>query len=142
MLLKWVSHLLCSSTTAGGVCKPGLAEFAADVVLRMFVFGILKYLTRFAEFNQVPGPAALSRIDVKKARIISYALRLLKVVGDDCDGETLAKFCHQFFDLARGNGIERGTWLIHQEHFRFGRDCSARCIGAAAAHRRAPGHSY
>ena len=52
----------------GGVCKPGLAEFAADVVLRVFVLGIFKHLTRLAELNQVAGPATLSRIDVKKAR--------------------------------------------------------------------------
>ena len=102
-----------------------LAEFAADVVLRVFVPGIAENLTRLSELNQISGTAALSRIYVKKARIIGDALCLLKVVGDDGYGETLAKLYHQFFDFASGYGIERGTWLVHQEHFRFGRDSTS-----------------
>ena len=43
-------------------------------------------------------------------------------MGDDDDGEVLAQLINQLFDLRRGDGVEGGARLIHQQHFWRGGD--------------------
>src|SRR5262249_11882422 len=99
-----------------------LTELATDVRLRMAMLGGFEELPRRPEFDQIPGSSALARVDVQESGVIGDALRLLQVVRDDGDRVALAQFEHQLFDSPGGDRIERRGRLVHQNHFRFGRD--------------------
>lgn len=55
----------------------------------------------------------------EKRGLIRNAVRLLHVVRDDDDGVLGLEFAQKFLDLKGGDRVERGGWLIKQDHIRI-----------------------
>src|SRR5215813_9178119 len=110
-----------AATRIGDLLRvPGLAELAADVLLRVEMLRIFEDLPGAAEFDEVSGPASLSRVDVQECGLVGDTLRLLKVVRDDRNREAFLQFPHQLLDFPRRDRIECGARLVHQQHLGLG----------------------
>src|SRR5579883_1063102 len=80
----------------------------ADIVLRLLLSGMLKDLNRRAEFDEPAGE--------EEAGILRDAGRLLHIVRYDNDSILFCQRRNQFLNLERGDGVERGAWLVHEQH--------------------------
>lgn len=56
---------------------------------------------------------------VKEGRLVGDTLGLLHVVSHDDKGELAAQLGNEIFNAGGGDGIERGTGLIHEENARL-----------------------
>src|SRR5579883_416504 len=82
----------------------------ADIVLRLLLSGMLKDLNRRAEFDEPAGE--------EEAGILRDASRLLHIVRYDNDSILFCQRRNQFLNLERGDGVERGTRFVHEQHLR------------------------
>src|SRR5690348_3916199 len=87
-----------------------LAEAAGDVVLGLFSLRPLENGIRSAEFYQPP--------EQEESGKLGDARRLLHVVRHDHLRALIAQTEQQILDLGGGDGIERGTRLVEQQHLR------------------------
>src|SRR5690242_10701108 len=108
-----------------------LAETAGDEVLGALVARTREDLGRLAKLDQVAGQ--------EEARVLRDTRRLLQVMRDDGDGVVLLELLDQLLDLERGDGVERGGWLVHQDDLRLdgerARDAEALLLSAREAER-------
>src|ERR1700683_161433 len=106
-------------------------ETAADVIFGLFLSGIGKECFRGVHFNQAP--------HVKESGDIGATARLLHVMGDDDNGVVLLQLVNEFLNLDRGDGIQRGAGLIHENdlglHGDGTRDAKALLLSAGKAER-------
>src|SRR5947208_16900320 len=56
---------------------------------------------------------------VKKSGVIQYPGRLLNIVSDDDNGHRFLQLVNKLLDLGRGDGIEGGARLVHQQDVRI-----------------------
>src|SRR5437764_1350414 len=115
---SWNWDRVCSGTA--------LPELPADVVLRALVSGVGEDLV---------GGAVLHQAAAEHERGgVGHAARLLHVVGDDDDRVALAQLGDQLLDLQRGDRIQRGAGLVHEDdlglHRQGARDAQALLLAA------------
>ena len=67
----------------------------------------------------------MSRPSKKKAVMSETRGRLLHIVRDDDDGIFFFQTMNKVFDFGSGFRIQRRGRLIHQQHFRIGRERSS-----------------
>src|SRR5262245_12284117 len=98
-----------------------LAEVAYNILLSKLLFWTGKYLLRIAILDKIAGSPTRGCIDVEKAGFIRHARRLLQIVRDNRDRIAFFQLDHQLLNSPRGNGVESGARLVHQQHFGIGR---------------------
>ena len=84
-----------------------LPETSRDVVLRLHLIGIRKYLPGISKLHHPP--------HIEESRIITDTRCLLHVVGDDDDSVLLLQLVDKLFHLGGGDGVEGGCRLVHQQ---------------------------
>src|SRR5579885_1882244 len=82
----------------------------ANVVLRLLLSRMLENVNRRAEFDEPAGE--------EEAGILRDASRLLHIVRYDNDSILFCQRRNQFLNLERGDGVERGTRFVHEQHLR------------------------
>src|SRR5579872_7083494 len=87
------------------------AETAGNVIFCLLFRRVLKDNGGVVEFDQTT--------QQEEAGMVGDARGLLHVVGDDDDGATALELEDEVFDFRGGDGIEGGTGLVQQEHFRI-----------------------
>ena len=73
-----------------------------DVVLRLHLIGIRKYLPGISKLHHPP--------HIEESRIITDTRCLLHVVGDDDDSVLLLQLVDKLFHLGGGDGVEGGLF--------------------------------
>ena len=86
----------------------GLPESAGDIVAGQLMPGVSKDLSGFSHLDQIA--------EMEVGGALGYARGLLHGVGNDDDGVVLPEFVDQLFDPGRGDGVQRGARLIHQDY--------------------------
>src|SRR4030095_11964113 len=85
------------------------AKAARDVVLRVLLLRFQEDLVGLSEFDQ------LTQVHVPGE--IGHSGRLLHVVGDDRNRILFLELADELLDLRSRDWIERGRWLVEQQHF-------------------------
>src|SRR5215212_5427456 len=109
-----------SSTKAcrvSGMCRP-LPELPGDVLLGPRILRVGEDLVGLAVLDQAAG----SSLAEHERRVVRHARRLLHVVRDDHDRETVLELLDELLDLQRRLGVERGGGLVHEDHVGLDRD--------------------
>ena len=108
------------------------ADTARDVIFRKLVPRIGKDRIGLVHFNQQP--------KVKIRNAFGHPRRLLHRVSDDDDRVVLGQLVHQVLDARSSNRIQRGTRLVHEDHFGIdrnrARDAKALLLAAGKARAR------
>jgi hypothetical protein len=73
-------------------------------------------------FHEIAGPVALGDVHAEEGGDVGDPLRLVHVVGHDCDRVVLLQLQHELLDPSSRDGVEGGAGLVHQEHGGLGRD--------------------
>src|SRR6476659_393186 len=98
-----------SDSNALSVCEAvGLPELAGDIVLRPSLARVGEDLRGLAHLDELA--------QVEERSVVRDASRLLHGVGHDDDRVLLLELVDQLLDLGRGDGVESGRWLVHQQH--------------------------
>src|SRR5215207_38301 len=82
------------------------AEPPGDIILGALILRGGEYFIGCADLDQMA--------EVKESGELRYPSRLLHRMGDDDDAEILLELVDELFDAGGGDGIERGTRLVHQ----------------------------
>src|SRR6266850_689426 len=93
-----------------------LSKFARHVIFRPGLLRIGEDLLGGAMLHQLA--------HVEERGGVRDARGLLHVVGDDDDGELLAKLPDQLLDLGGGDGVEGAGGLVHEQDFRPHGQCA------------------
>src|SRR3712207_3892417 len=111
---KWIRAWSPSATP--------LAELAGDVVLGALVLRIGEQLLgrRVLDDDAGAGVALLVDLHREEGGHVRHARGLLHVVRDDHDRVALLELEHEVLDAARGDGIERGGRLVHEDDVGLG----------------------
>src|SRR3954447_1865879 len=97
-----------------------LPESATDVVLGHLLTGIGEDLLGGVDLDQVPRPTGA--LDIEERRHVARTAGLLHVVGHDHDGVLLLELADQLLDRERGDRVQGGGGLVHQQHVRLDGD--------------------
>src|SRR3990170_4202668 len=107
----------CCSKAVRVIVLSLLSEAAGDVVFRPLVLGESEDVGRVPVFDQLPGAAFMG--EQHERRVVRHAGRLLHVVRDDDDGELLGQLPDKVLNLERGDGVQGGARLVHQDDVRL-----------------------
>src|SRR5262249_49074257 len=108
--------LRASSSSWKWRCMAGLlAEPAGDVVFRLLVLRRGEQVARHTELDHLAHE--------EEAGPLRNPSRLLHVVGHDDDGEIFLEVEDELLDLRRGDRVERGARLVHEQNLGLDSDC-------------------
>src|SRR5690348_2968156 len=107
MVWSVIVFIFRSSALAG---DHSLAEAASDVILRAAVIGSRENARGLTELDKIS--------EIHKGREIRYARGLLHIMGHDGDRVVVLELVDQLFDLGGRDRVERGAWLVEQDHLR------------------------
>ena len=107
-------HLRLNRRDGSGTSGLDSAEAAGDVVLGGLLVGVAEDLLGRVELDQPTGLA--HPVEVEEAGLLADAGGLLHVVRDDDDGEAVLELGHQVLDGQRGDRVQRGAGLVHEQH--------------------------
>src|SRR5690242_7708868 len=103
-----------SDSKALSVCEVvGLPELTGDIVLRPPLARVGEDLSGRADLDQLP--------QIEEGGVVRDPGGLLHGVGHDDDRVLLLQLVDELLDLRRGDGVQRGCRLVHQEHLRLHR---------------------
>src|SRR6202158_6216813 len=102
------------------------SEAAGDIRLSAWISRGGEELRRRTEFDELANQ--------QKCREIADTRGLLHIVGDRDDGAEVLQLHEKLFDLRRADGIESGTGLVEQHHFRLDGEgaCNTKALLLAA----------
>src|SRR5262249_34293453 len=92
------------------------AEVAGDVFLGQSLARLSEDLLRLSHLDEVAGATAFGDVHREERSGVGHALRLLHVVRDDGDRVVPLELEHQLLYASRGDGIEGGARLVHEQH--------------------------
>ena len=104
---------------AGVTAEAGLAEAAGDVVLGVLLLWVVEDRGRVVVFDELAWLAGAC--DVEERGLVGHAGRLLHVVRHDDNGEGVLELVDEVLNCKRGDRVERGARLVHEDHGRL--DC-------------------
>src|SRR5215469_6966640 len=120
-----------SDSKALSVCDAlALPELAGDIVLRPSLARVGEDLRGGADLDELA--------QIEEGRVVRDTGCLLHGVGHDDDRVPLLQLVDQLFDLRSGDGVERRSGLVHQQHLRLDRQGAgdAEALLLAAGERR------